>query len=52
MRSVKSHHVGDIVFETQGGNYRILNDVPLTPEWGRKGRDPTPPDYFVASLSS
>jgi hypothetical protein len=23
-----------------------------TPEWGGKGRHPTPPDYFVASLSS
>ncbi|MGB5834755.1 MAG: OsmC family protein [Thiohalocapsa sp.] len=52
MPSVKSQHVGDMVFESQVGNHAILNDVPPTPEWGGKGRHPTPPDYFVASLSS
>jgi putative redox protein len=52
MPSVKSHHVGDMVFETQVGDHKILNDVPPTPDWGGKGRHPTPPDYFVASLSS
>ena len=52
MPSVKSRHVDDMVFETQVGNHTILNDVPPTPAWGGKGRHPTPPDYFVASLSS
>ena len=52
MPSVKSQHVGDMVFETQVGDHKIMNDVPPTPEWGGKGRYPTPPDYFVASLSS
>jgi putative redox protein len=52
MPSVKSHHAGDMVFETQVGEHVILNDVPPVPEWGGKGRHPTPPDYFVASLSS
>jgi uncharacterized OsmC-like protein len=41
-----------MVFETQVGEHKIRNDVPPTPEWGGKGRYPTPPDYFVASLSS
>jgi putative redox protein len=52
MPSVKSHYVGDMVFETQVGEHTVLNDVPPTPEWGGKGRYPTPPDYFVVSLSS
>jgi len=52
MPSVKSQHAGDMVFETYAGDYKIMNDVPPTPEWGGKGRHPTPPDYFVASLSS
>jgi uncharacterized OsmC-like protein len=41
-----------MIFETQVGKHRILNDVPTTPEWGGQDRHPTPPDYFVASLSS
>lgn len=52
MPSVKSHHLGDMVFATQVGNHKILNDVPLTPDWGGKDRHPTPPDYFIASISS
>jgi len=52
MPSVKSQHVGDMVFETQVGDHKILNDVPATLDWGGDGRYPTPPDYFVASLSS
>lgn len=47
-----SVHNGDMLFETQIGDHKIYNDVPPTPEWGGKGRYPTPPDYFVASLSS
>ncbi|WP_295883423.1 OsmC family protein [uncultured Thiohalocapsa sp.] len=52
MPSMRSHHAGDMVFETEAGDFKIMNDVPPTPEWGGKGRHPTPPDYFVASLSS
>jgi uncharacterized OsmC-like protein len=52
MPSVKSQHIDDMVFETLVGDHKIPNDVPPTPEWGGKGRHPTPPDYFVASLSS
>lgn len=52
MPTVKSHHVGDMVFATQVGNHQMFNDVPPTPDWGGKDRHPTPPDYLVASLSS
>jgi putative redox protein len=52
MPSVTSHHLGDMIFETKIGKYKIINDVPPTPEWGGKDRHPTPPDYFIASLSS
>ncbi|MBK1700745.1 OsmC family protein [Thiococcus pfennigii] len=52
MPTIKTHHTGDMVFETEVGQHRILNDVMPTPEWGGKGRHPTPPDYFVASISS
>jgi len=52
MPSVKTIHKGDMVFETEVGAHRVLNDVMPTPEWGGKGRHPTPPDYFVTSISS
>lgn len=52
MPSVVSRHSGDMVFETEAGSHKIINDVMPTPEWGGKDRYPTPPDYFVASLSS
>jgi uncharacterized OsmC-like protein len=52
MPSVISRHTGDRVFETQAGSHKILNDVVPTPEWGGKDRYPTPPDYFLASISS
>lgn len=52
MPSITSQHLGDMVFETAIGNYKILNDVPATAEWGGKNRHPTPPEYFIASLSS
>jgi len=52
MPSVISRHTGDMVFETEVGNHRITNDVMPTPEWGGKDRHPTPPDYFVTSISS
>jgi putative redox protein len=52
MPLVISHHLGDMIFETKIGKHKIINDVPPTPEWGGKDRHPTPPDYFIASLSS
>ncbi|MEY6430987.1 OsmC family protein [Thioalkalicoccus limnaeus] len=52
MPSIITRHNGDMVFETEVGSHRILNDVMPTPEWGGKGRHPTPPDYFVTSISS
>jgi hypothetical protein len=36
MASVTSKHLGDMVFETQVGEHKILNDVPPTPDWGGK----------------
>lgn len=39
-----------MLFETEVGGQRIRNDV--TPAMGGKGREPTPPDYFVVSLGS
>jgi len=52
MPSITSQHLGDMVFETAIGDHKILNDVPATTEWGGKNRHPTPPEYFIASLSS
>jgi putative redox protein len=52
MPTVTSQHIGDMIFETSIGNHKIVSDVPTSPEWGGKDRHPTPPDYFVASLSS
>ncbi|AGA89876.1 putative redox protein, regulator of disulfide bond formation [Thioflavicoccus mobilis 8321] len=52
MPTIKTRHNGDMVFETEVGRHSILNDVMPTPEWGGKNRHPTPPDYFVASISS
>lgn len=52
MGKVTSYHKGDMIFETNIGNHIITNDVPATPVWGGKDRAPTPPDLFIASLSS
>ena len=52
MPKITSYHKGDMLFETKAGNHTILNDVPPSPEWGGKDRAPTPPEYFIVSLSS
>jgi uncharacterized OsmC-like protein len=52
MAKITSYHKGDMLFESKAGNHTILNDVPPTPAWGGKDRAPTPPEYFIASLSS
>jgi len=52
MSKVTSYYKGDMVFETRVGNHVVLNDVPANPAWGGKDRAPTPPDYFIVSISS
>lgn len=52
MGKITSCHKGDMLFETTIGNHVVINDVPVTPAWGGKDRAPTPPEYFIASLSS
>jgi len=41
---------GEMLFETQIGDQRILTDV--TPPMGGKDRAPTPPDMFVVSIGA
>lgn len=50
MAEITVKHMGDMKFETQIGNHQIIIDVPS--EMGGKNRGPTPPQLFVASLSS
>jgi putative redox protein len=52
MSKVTSHYKGNMLFETSVGSHVVLNDVPANPAWGGKDRAPTPPDYFVVSISS
>ena len=50
MPEVTVKYMGDMKFETQIGNHKLIIDVP--PEMDGKDRGPTPPQLFVASLSS
>ena len=50
MPEITVTHMGDMKFETQIGNHKLIIDVP--PEMDGKDRGPTPPQLFVASLSS
>jgi len=50
MPEITVKHMGDMKFETQIGNHKLIIDVP--PEMDGKDRGPTPPQLFVASLSS
>ena len=52
MGKVTSYHKGEMLFETKVGDYTVISDVPPDPTWGGKGRAPTPPEYFIVSLSS
>jgi uncharacterized OsmC-like protein len=52
MATITSYHKGDMLFETTIGKHIVVSDVPGTPAWGGKDRAPTPPEYFIASLSS
>ena len=50
MPEITVHHRGDMQFETQIGNHRLIIDVP--PEMKGKDRGLTPPQLFIASLAS
>ena len=50
MGKVSTYYKGDMLFESQIGNHKVLVDVPDV--MNGSDRAPTPPDYFVASLGS
>lgn len=50
MAQITTQHKGNMLFESQVGNHRVLIDVPST--MGGTDRGPTPPEFFVASLGS
>ena len=50
MPEITVKHMGDMKFETQMGTHKLVIDVP--PENNGKDRGPTPPQLFIASLSS
>ena len=50
MPEITVKHVGDMAFETHIGNHKLTIDLP--PENNGKDRGPTPPQLFIASLSS
>ena len=50
MPEITVKHKDDMEFETQIGNHNLTIDIP--PENNGKDRGPTPPQLFIASLSS
>ena len=50
MATICTEYKGDMLFESKLGNHVLTIDVPAA--MGGKDRGPTPPDLFVASLSS
>jgi uncharacterized OsmC-like protein len=50
MPEITVTHLGDMAFETHIGNHTLTIDLP--PENNGKDRGPTPPQLFIASLSS
>ena len=50
MPEITVKHRGDMEFETQIGTHKLTIDIP--PENNGKDRGPTPPQLFIASLSS
>jgi uncharacterized OsmC-like protein len=50
MPEITVNHKGEMEFETQIGNHTLTIDIP--PENNGKDRGPTPPQLFIASLSS
>lgn len=50
MPTITTVYKGDMLFETDIGQHKVLSDVP--PTMGGKDRAPTPPQLFVASLGA
>lgn len=50
MPTITTSYRGDMTFATDIGDRRLIIDVPAG--MGGKGRGPTPPELFVASLGS
>lgn len=50
MGAIVTRYLGNMLFESQLGNYKLLIDVPAS--MGGADRGPTPPELFVASLGS
>ncbi len=50
MGKISTYYMGDMLFESEIGNHKLVIDVP--PAMGGSDRGPTPPDVFVASLGS
>jgi putative redox protein len=50
MPTIKTAYQGDMLFESQFGDHRLLIDLP--PSMGGANRGPTPPELFIASLGS
>jgi uncharacterized OsmC-like protein len=50
MPTITTDYRGDMSFTTDLGRHRLVIDVPDS--MGGKGRGPTPPELFVASLGS
>ncbi|NNJ09759.1 OsmC family protein [Chloroflexales bacterium ZM16-3] len=50
MGTITTRLVGEMLFESQMGQHKLMIDVP--PSMGGSDRAPTPPEIFVASLGS
>jgi uncharacterized OsmC-like protein len=50
MPTITTRYMGDMLFESQMGNHRLITDVPAA--MGGSDRGPTPPQVFIASLGS
>ncbi|MDI9547720.1 MAG: OsmC family protein [Chloroflexota bacterium] len=50
MGKISTYYKGDMLFESEMGNHKLVIDVP--PAMGGRDRGPTPPEVFVASLGS
>lgn len=50
MATITTYYRGDMCFESQLGNHRVVIDVPAG--MGGQDRGPTPPELFIASLGS
>ncbi len=50
MGKISTYYKGDMLFESEMGNHKLVIDVP--PAMGGSDRGPTPPEVFVASLGS